>query len=169
MRRTRERMTWDYILEMVEDREFEGNASRADEGWTTVAMGKMRRAGNGYRASGVRMQQTQERPNMNGRNGMSRNGPKCYRCGREGHVISACRWSSGACLKCGSRDHMTRDCPNAGVNCFNCGEVGHMVAGCVNRSVVPACGNCGERGHFMRKCPKERIVCGRCGVSGHRF
>ena len=210
MRWTGERLTWDDILEMVEDREFEGNESRADEGWTTVGMGKMqygsykealmaanvnygsssthgqvngnqmcmnvnsmspeylRGAGNGYRARGVRMQQPQERPNMSGRNGMSRNGPKCYRCGREGHVISACRWSSGACFKCGSREHMIRDCPNAGVNCFKCGEAGHMAAGCVNRSMVPACGNCGERGHFMRTCSKERIVCGNCGVSGHR-
>ena len=31
---------WDDILEMVENREFEGEESRADEEWTTVSMTK---------------------------------------------------------------------------------------------------------------------------------
>ena len=31
MRWTRERLTWDNILEMVEDSEFEGKESRSDE------------------------------------------------------------------------------------------------------------------------------------------
>ena len=99
MRWIGKKLTRDDILEMVEDREFEGNKSRTDEGWTTVGMGKkqygsykealmaanvsygsssvnrqvngnqrfmkvnsmspdyLRGAENGYRASGVRMQQ----------------------------------------------------------------------------------------------------------------
>ena len=78
----------------------------------------LRGAGNGYRASEIRMQQRQERLNMNGMNGLRRNVPKCYKFDWEGHVISACRWSSGICFKCGSREHMIRDCPNAAVNFF---------------------------------------------------
>ena len=36
MRWTGERLTWGDILKMAEDREFEGNESTADEGWTKL-------------------------------------------------------------------------------------------------------------------------------------
>ena len=49
---------------------------------------------------------------------------KCYRCDREGHVISACRWTSEACFKYGSKEHMLKDCPKVVVNCFKCDEAG---------------------------------------------
>ena len=40
LRWTEGRTIWDDILEMVENREFEGEESRADEEWTTVSMSK---------------------------------------------------------------------------------------------------------------------------------
>ena len=85
--------------------------------------------------------------------------------GKINHVISACKWTSGACFKCGPRKQMLRGCPNAIANCFKCGEAGHTTAGCVKRNMVPACGNCGERGHFYASMSKRedclRSMCGK--------
>ena len=95
--------------------------------------------------------------------------PKCHRCGKMGHKISECRWTSGACFGCGQQDHMVRDCNSGGGECLKCGQRGHWARECPQRarSNVPVCGNCGQGGHFARMCQRDRSMCEKCGVTGH--
>lgn len=79
-----------------------------------------------------------------GRQGLSKNTVRCFRCSEYGHVASRC--PGLRCYVCDGRGHLARDCPRrvkgdsqGGVmRCFGCGESGHMARDCPRKTRTAA-------------------------------
>jgi cellular nucleic acid-binding protein len=126
---------------------------------------------------------------------LSVGGPKCYACGRSGHIAKLCPDAAGTtptqqkCYTCGEVGHISRQCPTLGGNpeegdagvatqqkCYTCGEAGHISRNCPTLggnpeeagSGVPSqkCYTCGEVGHISRHCPTLGGVGGAGNVAG---
>ena len=141
----------------------------ANGGWSN-GRGQMNfKRGNGYMREKPRYVPANERPNG------GRKIVECRRCGRKGHMLAECRWTSGACFGCGKKGHMIKDCQESVKECFECKEIGHLKKDCPRlnggatggESMKYACGNCGKAGHYARMCRDQRNVCSYCAMEGH--
>ena len=203
MRWTNERLLWEDVLELIEDRVFDEFETRYENELNEVNMGKkhipqMKSYRDALKADpfavmmeflnenyGQRGNVSKGQDNWNrvssGRNGRNnfnlRNEREaqnvqvnCFRCGKEGHRVSECRWATGACFGCGRMGHLVSQCKDQRAECFICKQTGHFARNCPQnrgRGVGGQCGNCGQSGHFARMCKKDVSSCAKCGNMGH--
>ena len=62
--------------------------------------------------------------------GQRRNTPKCFGCGKLGHMVRDCRLKGGECFKCGKHGHLQCNCSGRIVHCSRCGVDGHVARIC---------------------------------------
>lgn len=105
------------LEEQVEEAEERTERRGAGEtSWTQVVRRRMRREIPNLRGDGRRFTQSRVSRETGGE-GRARNTgvrsaqrtskPKCWRCGKEGHISRNC----GGCWECGQAGHMARNCP----------------------------------------------------------
>ncbi|XP_068227298.1 uncharacterized protein [Palaemon carinicauda] len=182
MRWTQERLTWDDILEIVEDYELDRCMKESKSVSVRTGMeesviefgsykdailrGPMRVADNvvdrSVRASNVGIP---VRTNEG-----FRQGNQVWR----DRSASAPQDRSGSCIReekcyrCGKVGHKKNECRWALGACFGCGEVGHRISECTKEKGVK-CYRCGMTGHVASGCRSNRmnVICGNCGKDGH--
>lgn len=78
------------------------------------------------------------------------------------------------CFRCGQLGHMRSECRLAAGACFSCGQIGHLANECGNSQSV-GCRRCGSMDHWARDCLQGggiasnviKSICGNCGQDGH--
>ncbi|XP_064077631.1 CCHC-type zinc finger nucleic acid binding protein-like [Macrobrachium nipponense] len=191
MRWTNERLTWNDILEIVEDYEFDkcmkesrsvSIRTEVNEGipefrsYREAVLEGLRQmaeqaADRSIRASNVCMvKPTRDRSVSVGRLGSvsCERVQKCYRYGKAEHKKNECQWALGACFRCGKTEHLVSGCQrDKEIKCYRCGQTGHVASGCQITRVNVVCYNCGKNGHYTRICKEQRAKCAECGMEGH--
>ena len=194
MRWKKERLMWDDVLEMIEDREFENDRGKEDKDvWTgrmdsksgvsyrdAVVMNTaevMTRFLENYESERERRKNERdvyvgngqrgrdERRNGNGLRGRSTSQNRNERLGENRRSSSR----EAKCFRCNKTGHVKRECRWTIGACFGCGKVGHLIKNCQNSESMK-CFKCGGVGHRADECSSKKglgLACGNCGDPNH--
>ena len=97
-----------------------------------------------------------------GGHGVGGGATRCYGCGKQGHIRSACPTNGPRCYGCGKQAHIRSACPTYGPRCYGCGVIGHLSYSCPSLSLtrmdasgkpVVQAGNTGGDGMLVLKRP----------------
>lgn len=193
---TGERLLWEEVLEIVEDREF-GENDREDA--TVYAGGRVKREVPEFRSYKEALmanpvdvmakfldeyygQNEETRGRKRVYVGQTRAGMRDTSVGRERSMSVNRSVSRNArvnmnnevkCVRCNRMGHVRSNCRWALGQCLGCGQTGHLVKDCPNPRMI-RCFKCGRNGHFARECRNGGStdvgaagMCGNCGLMGH--